>query len=165
MTPFNLPVCLSVLAIVCVPGIAAAVPIESMYPPAGKDSQPVCYMESANGNTLDLSKLCGFKGNYSNSESNLSNETFNVSETRLSDNDYISSDRSGRCWFPDDLDLNGNRCEGRATRLRPNVDTDSQKYEYVESASEAIARQRRQIEKTFSQQRQKVEEVFNGKSF
>ncbi|HEY9668358.1 MAG TPA: hypothetical protein V6C91_16235, partial [Coleofasciculaceae cyanobacterium] len=82
-----------------------------------------------------------------------------------SDNNYISSDRSGRCWFADDLDTNGNRCEERATRLRPNVDTDARKNEYVESASEAIARQRRQIEKTFSQQRQEVQEAFSSEPF
>ena len=49
---------LSPVVIASSTGTAFAIPMQFPYPVAGKDSHPVCYLQSENGSTLDLSKIC-----------------------------------------------------------------------------------------------------------
>lgn len=48
----------STVVIVSDTGMAFAIPMQFSYPVVGKDSHPVCYLQSDNGSTLDLSKIC-----------------------------------------------------------------------------------------------------------
>lgn len=151
MRRFHFPAILSVISIISLPGMASAMPVESMYPQADKNSNPACYMESSSGSTLDLSKICGFGGN--SSASSISGSTFNTSGTiRSSSSGSFSSGSSSRCMYPDDRAADGSRCGARAASVRPGGNTDSSNFtpNYGEGASETIARQKREVEAAFS---------------
>ncbi|MEP0754943.1 hypothetical protein NDA03_22255 [Trichocoleus sp. Lan] len=101
MTCFQLPSIFCSVAIVALPGIASAGPMESMYPLVAKNSNPVCYVQLDNGSTLDLSRICGFEENYYSSV----NSPLNISGGSLS----VSSS-SSLCMNPEDRATNGSRC-------------------------------------------------------
>ena len=117
---------LATAAIVCLPKVASAVPLDSAYPAARRNSNPVCYMNTAQGATIDLTKLCGFAASPSN-VSVLSANTYSSSSVPLSGS-YASgssgsfsrsSGSSGTCLNPDDRASDGSRCGDRAASVRP----------------------------------------------
>ena len=48
----------STVGTVFAPSIASAIPIESRYPASLENSNPACYMETQDGQMLDLTRLC-----------------------------------------------------------------------------------------------------------
>lgn len=86
----SLSALLSTAAILSVPTIAGAVPLESLYSGATKDSNPVCYMEQPSGSMLDLSGLCTSMGQPIRSSSASNRSSFSRSEY----------DTSGKRVFP-----------------------------------------------------------------
>ncbi len=123
---------LSTAAIISFPGIASAVPMESTYPVAQKNANPVCYMEQQKGSTLDLTRLCASSdrpirsGNSGSTFTSNSYSSFNSSTSSGSSGTSISSrnsESSGNCKSPDDRAADGSRCGGRAASLRPQENT------------------------------------------
>ncbi len=129
---------LATAAIVCLPKVASAVPLDSAYPAAPRNSNPVCYMNTAQGATIDLTKLCGLAASPT-SVSVLSANTSSSSSVPLSGS-YASgssgsfrhssgssgssgsfsrsSGSSGTCLNPDDRASDGSRCGDRAASVR-----------------------------------------------
>jgi hypothetical protein len=86
----SLSALLSTAAILSVPTIAGAVPLESIYSAATKDSNPVYYMEQPSGSMLDLTGLCTSMGRPIDSSSASNRSSFSRSER----------DTSGKSIFP-----------------------------------------------------------------
>jgi len=82
---------LSAAAIISVPGIACAVPLNSVAPVASENSNPACYIEQTDGSTLDLTRLCGSGGSSIPSSSASNSSSFSRS----------FSNTSGSSIFPD----------------------------------------------------------------
>lgn len=86
----SLSAILSTAAILSVPTIAGAVPLESIFSAATKDSNPVCYMEQPSGSMLDLTGLCTSMGQPIRSSSASNRSSFSRNER----------DTSGELVFP-----------------------------------------------------------------
>ncbi len=124
----------AVISVIFFPKIASAVPMESTYPVAQKNANPVCYMEQQEGSTLDLTRLCASSarpirsGSSGNTLTNNSYSGFNSSPSSSSSGNSISSKfsgRSGNCNSPDDIAADGSRCGGRAASVRPQENTNT----------------------------------------
>jgi hypothetical protein len=124
----------AVISVIFFPKIASAVPMESTYPVAQKNANPVCYMEQQEGSTLDLTRLCASSarpirsGSSGNTLTNNSYSGFNSSPSSSSSGSSISSKipgRSGNCYSPDDIAADGYRCGGRAASVRPQENTNT----------------------------------------
>lgn len=79
------------VAIVPHPGSASGVPIEFTYPlvgTVGKDSNPICYMQLANGSILDLSKICVLGGKLSSPNGAGYSATYMDLNPRSDDNSF-----------------------------------------------------------------------------
>lgn len=164
MKRYHLSVILSTVAIISLPGMALAVPWESTYPVAQPNSNPACYMESENGNTLDLSKVCGIEENAytfrsGGSDGGLYNN--DASFSTGSSSRTIGSFTVG-CFYPDDQAADGTRCGARAARDYPDGSTNASA---PMSASEAIEQNQRTINRTFEQNRRSIDEAFGSRAF
>lgn len=98
---------------------ASATPVDSMYPAAATNSNPACYMESGNGSTLDLSRICGSRGNrdVSGSVASSGSSALTSSESTNSSS-FPSYSGSGNCYSPDDIVSDGSRCGRRAANIQ-----------------------------------------------
>jgi hypothetical protein len=131
---------LSAATIIVVPGIACAIPLESVYPVASENSNPTCYMEQTSGSTLDLTRLCTSTGSPIRS-SNVSN-----SSRRNYSSNYSSSSLSGN-----EPDTNG---KSTLPPLNTESSYSSPNRSAGESASTQIERERREAnEKIYSDTR------------
>lgn len=91
----SLSALLSTAAVLSMPTIAGAVPLESIYSSATKDSNPVCYMEQPSGSMLDLSGLCTSMGRPIRSSSASNRSSFSSSERDTSGkNAYVGFTKS-----------------------------------------------------------------------
>jgi hypothetical protein len=161
---YHLSAILSTVAIISIPGIALAVPWESTYPVAQPNSTPACYMESENGNMLDLSKICGIRGNaytFRGGDSDEGSYNSGASLNSGSDSRAIGS-FTVNCLYPDDQAADGTRCGARAARNYPGGSTN---VSAPMTASEAIEQNQRAINKTFEQNRRSIDEAFGSRAF
>ena len=164
MKRHHLSAILSTVAIMSIPGMALAVPWESTYPVVQPNSTPACYMESENGSTLDLSKICGIRGNADNfrgGDSDGGSYNSGASFSSGSDSRPIGS-FTVSCLYPDDRAADGTRCGVRAARDYPDGSTN---VSAPMTASEAIEQNQRAINRTFEQNRRSIDEAFGSRAF
>lgn len=164
MKHHHLSAILSTIAIIPLPGMALAVPGESTYPVAQPNSNPACYMESENGNTLDLSKICGLRGNaYPFRRGGKDEGSYNsgASFSSGSGSRAIGSFTVG-CLYPDDRTTDGTRCGARAARDYPGGNTN---VSAPMTASEAIEQNKRAIDRAFDQNQRSIDEAFGSRAF
>jgi hypothetical protein len=161
---YHLSAILSTVAIISIPGMALAVPWESTYPVAQPNSNLACYMESENGNTLDLSKICGIRGNaypFRGGDSDGGSYNNGASFSSGSDSRAIGS-FTVSCLYSDDRAADGTRCGARAARDYPDGSTN---VSAPLTASEAIEQNQRAINRTFEQNRRSIDETFGSRAF
>jgi hypothetical protein len=86
-----LPALCFTVAIVSHSGSASSAPIEFTYPLGGivdKNSNPICYMQLANGSILDLSKICVLGSELGSSNSAGYPATYRDLNPRSDDNSF-----------------------------------------------------------------------------